>query len=75
MEVYRQNVVREVLTQGSPAFDGIAQLGFPSLDAFRTRLFDSPEGTRIIYADIKRFLAMERSESSMMGEYVLKVLP
>ncbi len=69
---YRQNPILEVCTSGSPAFDGIAQMGFPSVEAFRSGLFDSPEGMKIIMEDTRRFLDLGRSESAMMGEYVLK---
>ena len=69
---YRQNVVRRVLTPGSPPYDGIAQLGFATLDDFRERLYDSPEGARTIGDDIPRFLDLRHSEAAMMGEVVLK---
>jgi len=70
---YKQNPVREVLTDGSPPYDGIALLGFPSVDAFTGGLFDSPEGTEIIMNDAERFLSLDRSQSALMGEYRLRV--
>jgi len=69
---YKQNPVREVLTDGSPPYDGIALLGFPSIDAFTGGLFDSPEGTEIIMTDTKRFLALDRSQSTLMAEFRLR---
>ena len=68
---YRQNVVREVLTDGSPPYDGVALLGFPSIEAFTDGLFDSPAGMEVIMNDTRRFLALERSESALMVEYRL----
>src|SRR5680860_995569 len=41
---YVQNVVVEPLTADAPDVDGIAELGFASLDDFRDRMYDSPEG-------------------------------
>ena len=71
MQDYRQNPVVEVLTAHSPSIDSVAHMGFPTLDDFRRGLFDSPEGMKIIMDDTARFLALDRAESSMMGEYVL----
>jgi uncharacterized protein (TIGR02118 family) len=53
---YVQNVVVESLTPGAPHVDGIAELGFASLDDFRKRMYDSPEGQQIIAADVRTFL-------------------
>ncbi|MGH8983195.1 MAG: EthD domain-containing protein [Acidimicrobiia bacterium] len=53
---YVQNVVTEALTPGAPHVDGIAELGFASLDDFRERMYDSPEGQAIIAADVRTFL-------------------
>ena len=69
---YRQNPVLETLTKQSPTYDGVAILGFPTVAAFTDGLFDSAEGTRIIMDDTGKFLALDRSVSTMMGEYVLK---
>jgi uncharacterized protein (TIGR02118 family) len=69
---YRQNVVCAIETPGSPDFDGIAILGFPTEEDYRERLFDTPEGRAIIWEDIPRFLDLSRSESTFTGEYVLK---
>jgi uncharacterized protein (TIGR02118 family) len=53
---YVQNVVVETLTPGAPEVDGIAELGFATLDDFRERMYDSPEGREIIAADVRTFL-------------------
>jgi len=69
---YRQSGVCQVLTPGSPVYDGIAHMGFPDLDSYRTGFFDSPEGRRIITEDIERFLTLGRSQAMLLGETVLK---
>ncbi|MGQ0804194.1 MAG: EthD domain-containing protein [Actinomycetota bacterium] len=53
---YVQNVVVHKLTPGGPDVDGIAELGFASLDDFRERMYDSPEGQEIIAADVREFI-------------------
>ena len=53
---YVQNIVVEGLTPGAPEVDGIAELGFASLDDFRERMYDSPEGQQIIASDVRTFL-------------------
>jgi uncharacterized protein (TIGR02118 family) len=40
-----------------PALDSIGELWFDTLDDYRTRLYDSPEGERAIVADVASFLA------------------
>jgi uncharacterized protein (TIGR02118 family) len=69
---YRQNAVQEILTPGSPDFDGIAVIGFPTLGDCQTRLYDSPEGEAVILEDLARFLDRGRSEATFTGEYVLR---
>jgi len=56
---YVQNIVVEPLTRDAPDIDGIAELGFASLDDFRDRMYDSPEGREIITADVRTFLDVE----------------
>ena len=69
---YRQNAVQEVVTPGSPDFDGIAVIGFPTALDCQTRLYDSPEGRAVIFEDLARFLDLDRSEATFTGEYVLR---
>ena len=69
---YRQLVVRATHTPGSPDFDGLAVLGFPTPEDLRDRLYDSPAGQKIIEEDIARFIDLARSEATFTGEYVLK---
>ena len=53
---YVQNVVIEPLTPDTPEVDGIAELGFRTIDDLSTRMYDSPEGMAIIRADVLRFI-------------------
>jgi uncharacterized protein (TIGR02118 family) len=53
---YVQNVVVHKLTPDAPEIDGIAELGFASLDDFRERMYDSPAGREIIAADVREFI-------------------
>ena len=52
---YVTNVV-DVRLGDAPDWDGIAELHFPSIEAMRTRFFDSPDGERIIREDMTRFI-------------------
>jgi uncharacterized protein (TIGR02118 family) len=72
MHDYRQLSTRAVLTDGSPPWEGIALMGFPTASDFKTGLFDSPEGMKIIMADTERFLALDQGETAIMGEYWLR---
>jgi uncharacterized protein (TIGR02118 family) len=53
---YVQNVVVHTLAPGTPDIDGIAELGFASLDDFRERMYDSPAGKETIAADVREFI-------------------
>ena len=53
---YVQNVVLEKLTPDAPDVDGIAELGFASLEDFRERMYDSADGREIIAADVRQFI-------------------
>jgi uncharacterized protein (TIGR02118 family) len=72
MQDYRQNPVREVLSPGSPDWDGVAILGFGSAQDYRTRMFDSDEGRRIIFEDVDRFLDLGRSEAALLSHFPLR---
>jgi uncharacterized protein (TIGR02118 family) len=52
---YVTNVVDTRLGDG-PEWDGIAELHFPSIEAMRTRFFDSADGERVIREDMRRFI-------------------
>lgn len=72
MQDYRQNPVRAVLSPGSPDWDGIAILGFPSAADYRSRMFDSEEGRHIIYEDVDRFLDLSRSEAALFSYHPIR---
>ncbi len=55
MRRYVVNVV-ERSPPGAPALDSIGELSFDTLADFRERLYDSPEGARIVHADVAGFL-------------------
>ena len=67
---YVTNVVEQRLGDG-PDWDGIAELHFPSVEAMRTRFFDSPDGERIIREDMPRFIGLTWGYD--VAEYVQKV--
>ena len=69
---YRQERVCAVLSSGSPEFDGIGVLGFPSAAEYLHRLYDSPEGLRAISDDLAGFVDLARTESLFTGEYALR---
>jgi uncharacterized protein (TIGR02118 family) len=53
---YVQNVVVEPLTRDVPPVDGIAELGFRSVEDLRDRMYDSPAGQAAIAADVRAFI-------------------
>ena len=71
MGAYEQLVIDRTLTPGAADFDGVALLGFASLEDYTERMFDSDEGRAVILADIRRFLDLRRSEAVLMSELKL----
>jgi uncharacterized protein (TIGR02118 family) len=67
MTKYVTNVVAGRLGDSGPDLDGIGELHFPSAEALRTGMFDSPEGERVIRADMARFIG--RSAAYGVAEY------
>jgi uncharacterized protein (TIGR02118 family) len=67
---YVTNVVDQRLAADAPDWDGFAELCFASPADARQRLFGSPEGERIIRADIARFIG--HTFPYVVGEYVQK---
>jgi uncharacterized protein (TIGR02118 family) len=55
MRAYVVNVV-EATPPGAPELDSVGELWFDSLGDFRDRLYDSPEGRRIVERDVQSFL-------------------
>jgi uncharacterized protein (TIGR02118 family) len=56
MELYVQNVVRNVLSANGQEIDGIAELGFRTVETFKTGMYDSEEGLKAISADVATFV-------------------
>jgi uncharacterized protein (TIGR02118 family) len=52
---YVVNVVESV-PPGAPELDSIGELSFDTLEDYRTRLYDSPEGEAIVRRDVARFM-------------------
>lgn len=55
MRKYVVNIVEEC-PRGAEELDSIGELSFASLADFRERLYDSPEGERIVGRDVARFM-------------------
>jgi len=55
MRSYVVNIV-EQSPPGWPVLDSVAELGFDSLDDYRTRLYDSEAGRAVIGRDVTRFM-------------------
>jgi uncharacterized protein (TIGR02118 family) len=70
MNKYVTNVVDARLFGGGTELDGIAELHFPTAEALRTAMYDSPAGESIIRADIARFIG--RSAAYRVSEYPQK---
>ena len=70
LQRYVTNVVDEQLSSSGAPLDGIGELHFASAEARQTQMFDSPEGERIIRADIARFIG--RTAAYRVAEYVEK---
>jgi uncharacterized protein (TIGR02118 family) len=76
MAAYQQNVVEQVLTPNSPAWDGVAVLYFDSPDDLANRLYNDEESQRIIMVDVARFVDLERSTTVIMAEaYAVSTQP
>ena len=55
MRAYVIDVIERSIPAGE-SYDSISSLSFESLDDYRERLCDSPEGARIIQADVEGFI-------------------
>jgi uncharacterized protein (TIGR02118 family) len=69
---YVTNVVDESLGDAAP-YDGIAELSFADEESVKTRMFDSPEGERVIRDDIARFIGA--TAAYRVAEYVQRRPP
>jgi len=72
MTRYVQNYVEQVITPGSPAYNGVAVLYFPALQDLEQRLYDTPQNAEIIAADVKSFVNLEKIVTFYTSQYSLK---
>lgn len=56
MRHYVVNIVERPEIPGSPEIDSVAELAFDTMDDYRDRLYDSPEGEAIIHRDVQGFM-------------------
>ncbi len=56
MRHYVVNIVDRIEMAGSAEIDSVAELSFDSMQDYRERLYDSPEGQRLIGEDVARFM-------------------
>lgn len=69
---YRQNIVVAPLLPGmDDDIDGIAELGMRLRQDFVDRMYDSPEGRRVVGADVRQFIDLRRSRQFLTREYTL----
>jgi uncharacterized protein (TIGR02118 family) len=71
----RQYVINVVETSpvGAAPLDSVGELYFDTLEDFRLRLYDSPEGERMVAADVARF--MGGAMAYVVGEEILRPAP
>jgi len=69
---YVTNVVDARLDLNDPDIDGFAELHFANREALAQGMFDSPDGERIIRADIERFIG--RTAAYLVAEFVEKIV-
>ncbi len=55
MRKYVVNLV-DYVPNGYPSYDSVAELSFDSMEDYRERLYDSPEGQAVIQQDVERFM-------------------
>ncbi|MDH4146098.1 MAG: EthD family reductase, partial [Acidimicrobiia bacterium] len=60
---YTQCSIVEALTGSSAAYDGVALCQFATLEDFKERFFDGPEGVEAIRADVAKFSDVKASPS------------
>jgi hypothetical protein len=70
MSKYVRNLVEEVLAEAAPAYTGIGELHFASLDDMRYRLMPTPHSLEVIAFDTARWLGPV--EQHYCSEWVLK---
>jgi hypothetical protein len=72
MTRYVQNYIELALTPGSPAYNGVALLYFPTLQDLEQRLYDTPQNAEVIAADVKSFVNLQKIVTFYTSQYSLK---
>jgi uncharacterized protein (TIGR02118 family) len=68
---YVQNHVVDRLTDTTPVFDGVGELHFRSAEEVHTGMFDSEEGSQLIFEDTERFMDHATSTTLPTNEYLV----
>ncbi len=68
---YVQNHLVERLTDISPDWDGFGEINYRTLEDALTNSYDSEEAQRLIWEDVARFLAYDRSPTLTTHEWVI----
>jgi len=68
---YVQNHTLETLTDPSPAWDGLGEIHYRSVEDALTRSYDSDEAQQLIWEDVARFLDYEDCPTLTTHEWVI----
>jgi uncharacterized protein (TIGR02118 family) len=68
---YVQNHLVAPLTDASPDWDGFGEIHYRTVDDALTRSYDSEEAQQLIWEDVARFLAYDRSPTLTTHEWVV----
>jgi uncharacterized protein (TIGR02118 family) len=68
---YVQNHLVERLTDTSPEWDGFGEIHYRTLEDALTTTYDSEEGQQLIWEDVGRFLAYDRSATLTTNEWAI----
>jgi uncharacterized protein (TIGR02118 family) len=68
---YVQNHLVERLSDASPDWDGFGEIHYRTLEDALTRSYDSEEAQQLIWDDVARFLAYDRSSTLTTHEWVI----
>jgi uncharacterized protein (TIGR02118 family) len=68
---YVQNHLVQRLSDASPEWDGFGEIHYRTLEDALTGSYDSEEGQQLIWDDVARFLAYDRSPTLTTHEWVI----
>jgi uncharacterized protein (TIGR02118 family) len=68
---YVQNHLVERLSDASPDWDGFGEIHYRTVEDALTRSYDSEEAQQLIWEDVARFLAYDRSPTLTTHEWVI----